>query len=143
MDSQKINIISTLKRVLVVRRQTLGVFIIALGLALAFVSQQTFHQIVLTPLFDDKVVEFDVKLDQSKILEYAHLPLQFEQNRGQTADEVEFISRGSGYTLFLTPTETILTLQRTADADDDTNRAVVRTSFLNANVPVEFNGNNA
>jgi RHS repeat-associated protein len=141
MDSQKINIISTLKRVLVVRRQTLGVFIIALGLALPFVTHDTFHQTVLTPLFGEKIVDPDTKVKQLKILDYAQLPLRFEQNLGQTDDEVMFLSRGTGYTLFLTPTETVLTLQREIDSNNDINHAVIRTTFVDANIPVEFNGN--
>src|SRR3990172_5127087 len=35
----------------------------------------------------------------------ARLPLSFEPNRGQTDSEVEFLARGQGYALFLTPTE--------------------------------------
>ncbi len=81
------------------------------------------------------------KLAQAALINnYAQLPLQFEQNRGQTNDEVEYVSRGSGYTLFLTPTETVLTLQRSSGKQNE--QAVVRTSFVNANVPVVFNGNN-
>ena len=40
------------------------------------------------------------------------LPLVFETNRGQTARQVKFLSRGSGYTLFLAPTEAVLSLLR-------------------------------
>ena len=36
---------------------------------------------------------------------YGKLPLSFEANRGQTDSRVDFLSRGGGYTLFLTPTE--------------------------------------
>src|SRR5437879_4336334 len=46
---------------------------------------------------------------------YGKLPLSFEANRGQTDPQVRFLSRGSGYTLFLTPTEAVLTLTK-ADA---------------------------
>ncbi len=35
---------------------------------------------------------------------YAKLPLSFEANRGQTDPQVRFLSRGPGYTLFLTRT---------------------------------------
>jgi hypothetical protein len=35
---------------------------------------------------------------------YGKLPLQFEPNRGQTDTQVKFLSRGQGYTLFLTLT---------------------------------------
>jgi Beta-propeller repeat/Protein of unknown function (DUF1573)/Abnormal spindle-like microcephaly-assoc'd, ASPM-SPD-2-Hydin len=43
---------------------------------------------------------------------YGKLPLSFETNRGQTDGQVKFISRGAGYTLFLTPTEAVFSLQQ-------------------------------
>jgi len=45
---------------------------------------------------------------------YGKLPLAFEINRGQAASVVEFMSRGPGYTLFLTPTEAVLTMTKGA-----------------------------
>ena len=39
-----------------------------------------------------------------------HLPLSFEENRGQTDARVKFLARGGGYSLFLTPTEAVLKL---------------------------------
>src|SRR5438445_6253134 len=44
---------------------------------------------------------------------YGKVPLSFEANRGQTDPRVKFLSRGSGYLLFLTPTEAVLTLTKT------------------------------
>src|SRR5882724_9285243 len=41
-------------------------------------------------------------------------PMSFEANQGQTADSVRFLSRGPGYTFFLTPTEAVLSLRSTA-----------------------------
>src|SRR6266478_3280243 len=41
---------------------------------------------------------------------YGKLPLSFEVNQGQTDSEVKFLSRGSGYNLFLTATEAVLSL---------------------------------
>jgi len=41
---------------------------------------------------------------------FANLPLCFEANRGQTDASVKFLARGKGYTLFLTPSETVLSL---------------------------------
>jgi hypothetical protein len=41
---------------------------------------------------------------------YGKLPLSFEENVGQTAQDVRYISRGAGYKLFLTPQEAVLTL---------------------------------
>lgn len=43
---------------------------------------------------------------------YGKLPLSFEENRGQTAREVRYVSRGSGYELFLTPQEAVIALQQ-------------------------------
>ena len=43
---------------------------------------------------------------------YAKLPLSFEANFGQTDNSVKFLSRGSGYSLLLTPTEAVLGLSR-------------------------------
>ena len=43
---------------------------------------------------------------------YGKLPLSFEVNCGQTDAEVRFLSRGSGYTLFLTAGEAVLTLSK-------------------------------
>ena len=45
---------------------------------------------------------------------YGKLPLSFEANQGQTDSRVDFLSRGSGYTLFLTPTEAVLALRKPA-----------------------------
>jgi hypothetical protein len=47
---------------------------------------------------------------------YQKLPLAFEENRGQADTQVEFLSRGHGYTLFLTSTEAVLTLDRSMNA---------------------------
>jgi hypothetical protein len=39
---------------------------------------------------------------------YGKLPLMFEANTGQTDSKVKFLSRGSGYSLFLTAAEVVL-----------------------------------
>ena len=49
---------------------------------------------------------------------YGQLPLSFEANQGQTDQQVKFLSRGSGYTLFLTSGEALLAL-RQPDGDGD------------------------
>src|SRR6266436_3591974 len=43
---------------------------------------------------------------------YGKLPLQFEANRGQTHKDVRFLSRGAGYSLYLTSGETVLVLSK-------------------------------
>lgn len=42
---------------------------------------------------------------------YASLPLAFEQNRGQTNSAVKFLARASGYALFLTEQEAVMSLE--------------------------------
>ena len=41
---------------------------------------------------------------------YGKLPISFEVNQGQTDGVVQFLARGAGYTLFLTPGEAVLSL---------------------------------
>src|SRR5262245_10457050 len=45
-----------------------------------------------------------------------NLPMQFVKNAGQTDKRVEFLSRGPGYTLFLTPTQAVFSLSSTRAA---------------------------
>ncbi len=72
---------------------------------------------------------------------YGKLPLVFESNQGQTAPEVRFLSRGSGYGLFLTPTEAILTLTRAADAKvDHVEATVVGVKLVGAKAKPEMAG---
>ncbi|MCZ6804625.1 MAG: putative Ig domain-containing protein [Proteobacteria bacterium] len=108
------------------------------------------------PITDNDTVLEKVSSHPQRLENYAHLPLQFEQNRGQTADEVKYISRNSGYTLFLTPTETVLSLKNSGSGnqysetsnngqtttDTATPSAIVRMKLLNANVDIELKGNN-
>ena len=54
------------------------------------------------------------KTTQQHLMEtYDMLPLSFEANAGQTSSQVKFLSRGQGYTLFLTKrAETVLVLSK-------------------------------
>src|SRR6266850_625936 len=68
---------------------------------------------------------------------YGRLPLAFEANRGQTDSLVKFLARGSGYTLFLTSDEAVLSLAATrtrttaaATADSLAEGAVVRLRLV-------------
>jgi ASPM-SPD-2-Hydin domain-containing protein/beta-propeller repeat-containing protein/centrosomal CEP192-like protein len=50
--------------------------------------------------------------DRPRLAEnYGKLPLSFEANQGQADQQVKFLSRGSGYTLFLTGDEAVLSLR--------------------------------
>jgi hypothetical protein len=56
---------------------------------------------------------------------YAHLPLAFEVNEGQTNPQVKALSRGSGYGLFLTSDESVLVLTSKSGKT-----AAIRTKIL-------------
>src|ERR1017187_5699574 len=68
-------------------------------------------------------------------------PLSFEPNQGQLASTVQFLSRGSGYALFLTPGKVVLNLERqpgaSAGATGQTPQAgsvdTLRMSLIGAN----------
>jgi hypothetical protein len=50
--------------------------------------------------------------------DFARLPLAFEANRGQVDSQVRFLSRGDGYTLFITPDEAVLRLRAAHPSTD-------------------------
>jgi hypothetical protein len=101
---------------------------------------------------------------QSKILEsYGKLPLTFERNQGQINAQVKFLSRGSGYTLFLTGDEAVFSLRGGTAKDEvspldprssathprlrpstsnvpTTRDAVLRMKLVNANPAAEITG---
>ncbi len=63
--------------------------------------------------------------------DYGKLPMSFEANQGQADPSVQFLARGSGYGLFLTPTEAVLSLPGvTASAQSN---AVIRMRLAGAN----------
>jgi hypothetical protein len=78
--------------------------------------------------------------NQAQISEiYGRLPLSFEANGGQSDGQVNFVARGSGYTLFLASAEAVLRLgsvgaQREGGLETAHNRreAVLRWQLLGA-----------
>ena len=48
---------------------------------------------------------------------YGNLPMRFEANVGQTDAQVKFISRGGGYTMFLTSDEAVMVLSKPVETD--------------------------
>ena len=62
---------------------------------------------------DDSVTGRAPQAAQPRLQEsYGKLPLSFEANQGQTDPQVKFLSRGSGYSLFLTGSEAVLALKK-------------------------------
>src|SRR5260370_20462938 len=87
---------------------------------------------------------------------YGKLPLAFEANQGQTDPPVNFLSRGAGYSLFLTPDEAVLSLREGSRQDaampaqkaralpdrtpQQSNSAVLRMKLVGANVKAQVIG---
>src|SRR5262249_20734181 len=91
---------------------------------------------------------------------FGRLPLRFESNAGQTDPQGRFISRGPSYSLFLTPTEALMTLQAADRQAQDKDRqsaignrqsldvestirnsqSVVRMKFVNASPSPKMEG---
>lgn len=84
---------------------------------------------------------------------YGKLPLTFEVNQGQVDAQVKYVSRGSGYNLFLTGTEAVLALRAHGKADGDApsdigkesqetsvQQAVLRMKLLGASSASETKG---
>jgi hypothetical protein len=74
-----------------------------------------------------------------RIEDYGKLPLSFEPNRGQSDPQVKFLSRGAGYTLFLTQERAILSLDRGARATASENSGRQRQAATR-NVGMELIG---
>src|SRR5579871_960756 len=60
---------------------------------------------------------------------YGKLPLSFEENRGQAASNVKYISHGSGYSIGLTPSTVLMNLP----AGKQGRQSAVKMSFRGAN----------
>ena len=68
------------------------------------------------------------------------LPLSFEANQGQTDPRVKFLARGPGYTLFLTPTEAVLSLSPPAAAPSDLPERALRVRLVGADANAGIEG---
>lgn len=66
--------------------------------------------------------------EQAMLDAYQGAPISFEANRGQTDSRVDFLARGAGYSLFLTPTEAVLSMAGGGGQDAD----VVRPATVGA-----------
>ncbi len=74
---------------------------------------------------------------------FARLPLSFEANRGQTDARVKFLSRGPGYTLFLTQQEAVFAFAppaRSGQANAKPRASALRLRFEGADSSAEVSG---
>src|SRR5580700_385582 len=87
-------------------------FFAALGITAQICAQST--QLINASQTDPKA--------QARILDqYGKLPLCFEANHGQTDSKVKFLSRGRGYSLYLTGKEAVIALKKTAPRSPEVN----------------------
>jgi hypothetical protein len=88
-----------------------------------------------------------------RLPDYGKLPLSFERNQGQSDPRVQYVSRGGGYSLFLTPSEAVLSLRGSApesravlghepQAGRRAGSAVVRLKLVGANPRPEMSASN-
>lgn len=76
----------------------------------------------------------------AQIQAYNHLPLIFEANQGQTDSRVKFLSRGSGYGLFLTANQAVLSLRQPSHRATDF--SVLQMQLAGANPDSKVSGEN-
>lgn len=69
-------------------------------------------------------------------------PISFEPNQGQTDNRVKFMARGSGYNLFLTPSNALFSLRQAGSSNDlvPTDSDVFTMSVVGANPAPKITG---
>lgn len=72
--------------------------------------------------------------------DYGDLPLSFEANQGQTDPQVKFLARGPGYSLFLTPSESVMKLTRHSGQNDETISVALRLQLVGSNLAAPVSG---
>ena len=72
----------------------------------------------------------------------SRLPLTFQENRGQAGKRVKFVTRGAGYSFWLSPTSTTLALAKMAGvpAGGKASASVVRMRMVGANPKAKIRG---
>lgn len=93
-------------------------FVVSLGFAIAVATR-----IEIPPLATQTKPQTVPSTQTRLVQNHRNLPISFELNKGQTDLRVKFISRGSGYTLFLTGDEAALALRTPSPKRDSTLRA--------------------
>jgi hypothetical protein len=92
-------------------------------------SQRTILGLLLSvfPAAAPVVAKIEPPVRPQVVESYGKLPLSFEANRGQTDQRVKFLSRGPGYSLFLTEDSAVLSLHGKKSS------AALRMKLLGAN----------
>jgi photosystem II stability/assembly factor-like uncharacterized protein len=91
-----------------------GLAFIASSAALQVPSHLVYSSDELSGSLDRSLSGLNRPAGKAVARSYGDLPLSFEANRGQTDSRVKFLSRGSGYNLFLTAKEAVIRLHAPA-----------------------------
>jgi len=107
------------------------------------------------PAPDSALARPDAPNQAEFLAHYSELPLSFESNEGQVDQRVKFLSRGVGYTLFLTGDEAVLSLRAAGESaknqversaelrsgvTENERTATVRTKLVGANPAARVSG---
>jgi K319-like protein/beta-propeller repeat-containing protein/HYR domain-containing protein len=109
---------------------TRTIFLLTLGLSLLVSQFVSANQPPSEVVLKNSALALEKASPEAKVRvskTYGKLPLAFEANEGQMDAQVKFLSRGSGYSLFLTPTETVLSLSK------DDRATAIRMGLVGAN----------
>jgi hypothetical protein len=91
------------------------------------------------PLFGQQVVTTQLPRTISQVKNFGRLPLTFEANQGQAAGQVKFLSRGHGYTTFLTAGGMVLNLRASrVEPDSNAGNSQGSSSQQSANTSLQF-----
>lgn len=102
-----------------------------------FIFSLLFYTVATAPLLRSVYAEIPLATKKQLIGTYHRLPLSFEVNNGQVNPQVNFMARGSGYTLFLTQTDAVLSLH---SATIPENKTVLRMQLIDANSKSNITG---
>lgn len=94
--------------------------------------------LLMMPLFGQQSGTRQLPQTNSQV-NFGHLPLSFEVNRGQAAGQVKFLSRGHGYTTFLTAGGMVLNLRASrVESGSKTGNSYGANSQQSANASLQF-----
>lgn len=125
-----------------------------------FTTMLTLASLILSIMIPAKTIvraetiETEIKTETPKVkTDYGKVPMLFEQNKGQTDKTAKFISRGKGYTLYLTDKEAVFSLKVASEQSQFANEISksnsqrpktksdnLRMSFANANANPKIEG---
>jgi hypothetical protein len=113
------------------QRQLLAAFTLLVSAPIGFSQAVAHAQPLQTPIAASTSTAGPKIASPAVAANYGKLPLSFEMNRGQSDSRVKFISRGAGYSLFLTGSAAVLNLSKPGLRQPD-----VSTQAVGDNTPL-------